>query len=163
MACDDKRCAPLTTTPPEPTTTPHLPTTPPSSAYLEQGNTKVLAVVTGPHEAASRVKGQHDRVVIRCEMSTAAFSSSERRSLSKHSRWVGAGVCESVSGQGAAGMLPPFTLPPPPKCRCRRAVETSAVISNAFESAVLSHLYPKSQIDIYVQVLQDDGGGWNGG
>ena len=36
------------------------------SAYLEQGNTKVLAAVYGPHEVkgANRAKASHDKVIL---------------------------------------------------------------------------------------------------
>lgn len=40
----------------------------------------------------------------------------------------------------------------------RRSRETSLLIKNTFESMVLLHLYPRSQISIFVHVLQDDGG-----
>ncbi|EGG13982.1 Exosome complex exonuclease rrp41 [Cavenderia fasciculata] len=40
----------------------------------------------------------------------------------------------------------------------KTAYETSTLIKQAFESTVLTHLFPRSQIDIYVQVLQSDGG-----
>jgi len=40
----------------------------------------------------------------------------------------------------------------------RQSVEMSLLIQQVFESAVLTELSPKSQIDIYVQVLQSDGG-----
>lgn len=37
------------------------------SAFYEQGNTKVVAVVHGPRQVATRSKAQHDRAVISCE------------------------------------------------------------------------------------------------
>ncbi|KAL1279746.1 hypothetical protein QQF64_014346 [Cirrhinus molitorella] len=78
------------------------------SAYLEQGNTKALAVVYGPHEVrGSRSKSLHDRAVINCQYSMATFSTAERK---------------------------------------RRHTET---------------LYPRSQIDIYVKILQADGGNYS--
>lgn len=50
------------------------------SAYLEMGNTRVLAAVYGPHEVRStaRTKQLHDRAVINCQYSMATFSTSER-------------------------------------------------------------------------------------
>ena len=40
----------------------------------------------------------------------------------------------------------------------RRSIEATRLIKQTFESAVLVNLFPRSQIDIYVQVLQSDGG-----
>ncbi|ESW19265.1 hypothetical protein PHAVU_006G109900 [Phaseolus vulgaris] len=40
----------------------------------------------------------------------------------------------------------------------RRSTEISLVIRQTMEAAILTHLLPRSQIDIYVQVLQADGG-----
>uniref|UniRef100_A0A0D6R618 Uncharacterized protein n=1 Tax=Araucaria cunninghamii TaxID=56994 RepID=A0A0D6R618_ARACU len=40
----------------------------------------------------------------------------------------------------------------------RRATEISLVIRQTMEAAILTHLMPRSQIDIFVQVLQADGG-----
>lgn len=39
----------------------------------------------------------------------------------------------------------------------RRSTETSLLIRRTFEAAILTQLYPRSQIDIYVQILQADG------
>lgn len=40
----------------------------------------------------------------------------------------------------------------------RRTKELGLVIKQTFEAAILTHLYPRSQISIYVQVLKDGGG-----
>ncbi|CAI0453184.1 unnamed protein product [Linum tenue] len=40
----------------------------------------------------------------------------------------------------------------------RRSTEISLVIRQTMEACILTHLMPRSQIDIYVQVLQADGG-----
>ena len=40
----------------------------------------------------------------------------------------------------------------------RRILELAATIKSTFEPVVQTALYPRSQIDIYVQVLQQDGG-----
>jgi exosome complex component RRP41 len=37
-------------------------------------------------------------------------------------------------------------------------LELASTIKSTFEPVVQTHLYPRSQIDIYVQVLQQDGG-----
>ncbi|OWM70487.1 exosome complex component RRP41 homolog [Punica granatum] len=40
----------------------------------------------------------------------------------------------------------------------RRSTEISLVVRQTMEACILTHLMPRSQIDIYVQVLQADGG-----
>ncbi|NWR40642.1 EXOS4 protein, partial [Tachuris rubrigastra] len=98
------------------------------SAYLEQGNTKVLAAVYGPHEVrGSRAKAPPDRALLSCRCSSAPFAGGgERR-----------------------------RRPPPGD---RRSVERALLLRGVLEGAVLTHLYPRSQIDVHVQVLQADGG-----
>ncbi|KAG5881136.1 hypothetical protein JTB14_020839 [Gonioctena quinquepunctata] len=55
-------------------------TQPDGSAYLEQGLTKVLAAVYGPHQVrGGRSKAQHDTAVINCQFSMAVFSTTERK------------------------------------------------------------------------------------
>ena len=44
------------------------------SAYVEQGNTKVLVLVNGPKEASSRVRALHDRALITVEYSAVPFA-----------------------------------------------------------------------------------------
>lgn len=48
-----------------------------------------------------------------------------------------------------------------PVCFGRRTVEMAAAIKNTFEPIISTHLYPRSQIDIFVQVLSQDGGQWS--
>ncbi|KAJ8272604.1 hypothetical protein GJAV_G00091200 [Gymnothorax javanicus] len=99
------------------------------SAYIEQGNTKALAVVYGPHEVrGSRSKTLHDRAVINCQYSMATFSTAERK--------------RRPHGD-------------------RKSSEMSLHLKQTFEAAVLTQLYPRSQIDIYVKILQSDGGNYS--
>ncbi|XP_002736568.1 exosome complex component RRP41-like [Saccoglossus kowalevskii] len=98
------------------------------SAYIEQGNTKVLATVYGPHEiTGGRSKALHDKVLLNCQYSMATFSTGERKTRPKGDR---------------------------------RSQEMSMNLRRTFQAAILTHLYPRSQIDIYVQVLQSDGGNY---
>ncbi|XP_077983385.1 exosome complex component RRP41-like [Glandiceps talaboti] len=98
------------------------------SAYIEQGNTKVLATVYGPHEiTGGRSKALHDKVLINCQYSMATFSTGERKRRPKGDR---------------------------------RSQEMSVNLKRTFDAAILTHLYPRSQIDIYVQILQSDGGNY---
>ncbi|GAA6011600.1 hypothetical protein JCM10207_002675 [Rhodosporidiobolus poonsookiae] len=39
----------------------------------------------------------------------------------------------------------------------RRTIELAAAVKNTFEPVLLLHLYPRSAIDIYIQVLENDG------
>ncbi|XP_075067308.1 exosome complex component RRP41 [Mixophyes fleayi] len=99
------------------------------SAYIEQGNTKALAVVYGPHEIrGSRSKTLHDRAVVNCQYSMATFSTGERK--------------RRPHGD-------------------RRSSEMTLHLKQTFEAAILTQLYPRSQIDIYVQILQADGGNYS--
>lgn len=53
---------------------------PDGSAYIEQGLTKVLAAVYGPHQVrGSKSRAQHDAVIINCQFSMAVFSTTERK------------------------------------------------------------------------------------
>ncbi|KAM6033036.1 exosome complex component RRP41 [Chlamydotis macqueenii] len=95
------------------------------SAYIEQGNTKALAVVYGPHEIrGSRGKALPDRALVNCRYSVATFSAGERR--------------RRPHGD-------------------RQTAELALQLRQTFEAAILTGLYPRSQIDIFVQVLQADG------
>ncbi|XP_065652192.1 exosome complex component RRP41 [Hydra vulgaris] len=95
------------------------------SAYIEQGNTKVIASVYGPHEVSNRSKTLHDSTLINCQFSMATFSMSERKNRPKGDR---------------------------------KSTEISMLLEKTFATAIMTELYPRSQIDIYVQVIQSDGG-----
>ncbi|CAB3361063.1 Hypothetical predicted protein [Cloeon dipterum] len=98
---------------------------PDGSAYLEQGNTKVLAAVYGPHEVRlNRSKTHHDRAYINCQFSMAVFSTSERKRRPRGDR---------------------------------KSQEMDMNLNQIFESAIRTELYPRSRIDIYLEVLQADG------
>ncbi|XP_032912664.1 exosome complex component RRP41-like [Catharus ustulatus] len=100
------------------------------SAYLEQGNTKVLAAVYGPHEVrGSRSKAPPDRALLCCRCSSAPFA--------------GGGERRRRPPQGGGD---------------RRSGERALLLRGVLEGAVLGQLYPRSQIDVHVQVLQADGG-----
>lgn len=96
------------------------------SAFLEMGNTRVLAAVYGPHEVRSsaRTRQLHDRAAINCQYSMATFSTADRKTRPRGDY---------------------------------RSLEITANIKEIFETAILTQLYPHSQIDIYLEVLQSDG------
>nr|CAG4646499.1 EOG090X0BHT [Macrothrix elegans] len=98
------------------------------SAYLEQGNTKVLAAVYGPHEVrGSKSKALHDQAYINCQYSTATFSMGERKRRPRGDR---------------------------------KSTEMNTHLEETFTAAIRTELYPRSQIDIFVEVLQADGGNY---
>lgn len=100
------------------------------SAYIEHGNTKVLAAVYGPHQprgASSRTSSKNVKGIVNCQYSMAVFSlsSGERKRKPRGDR---------------------------------KSQETSIHLKHAMEAIIHLELYPKSQIDIFVEVLQVDGG-----
>eukprot|EP00033_Pygsuia_biforma_P001576 GCRY01001775.1.p1 GENE.GCRY01001775.1~~GCRY01001775.1.p1 ORF type:complete len:241 (+),score=6.53 GCRY01001775.1:163-885(+) len=95
------------------------------SAYLEIGNTKVLAAVYGPREVSQRSHRISDRCFLNCEYSVATFSTGERRKRSKGDK---------------------------------RSNEVSSFLKDTFDQIIMTELFPRTQIDIFVQVIQADGG-----
>lgn len=94
------------------------------SAYIEQGNNKILVAVYGPQELHPRHLQQPDTAVLRCMYNMAPFSVVERKK-------------------------------PGPD---RRSIEISKVVREALEPVLFLNLYPRSVIDIYIEVLQADAG-----
>lgn len=95
-------------------------TQPDGSAYLEQGNTKVLAAVYGPHQASSK-KSNHEEVVVNCQYSMATFSTGERKNRPRGDR---------------------------------KSQEITIHLKQTLSAAIMTELYPKSQIDIYIEVWE---------
>lgn len=101
---------------------------PEGSAYLEQGNTKVLAAVYGPHQIRSgRSKAGHDAALVNCQYSMATFSTNERKRRPR-------------------GDL--------------KSTEMTLNLKQAMQACIKTELYPYSQIDIFLEVLQADGGNY---
>jgi exosome complex component RRP41 len=94
------------------------------SAYLEMGQTKVLAIVKGPHEMQRRGDMLHDKGVINCEYEVAPFAGTERKSV---------------------------------RSSDRRSLEVALCIQEVFSAAVILELYPRSQINVYLHLIQADG------
>ncbi|WOL01502.1 exosome complex component [Canna indica] len=121
------------------------------SALFEMGNTKVIAAIYGPREVQNKGQQANNQALVRCEYSMANFSTGDRTRRPKGDR---------------------------------RSTEISLVIRQTMEACILTHLMPHSQvilieflvhillkffmyflpkicflqIDIFVQVLQADGG-----
>lgn len=88
------------------------------SAYVEMGNTKVLAAVYGPHDIRlKKAQSLHDKAFINCQYSMATFSTNERKKKPRGDF---------------------------------RSIEIANSIKEVFNSAILTSLYPHSQIDIFL-------------
>jgi len=94
------------------------------SAYIKQGNNKILAAVYGPKELHPKHLALPDRMVLRCRYHMAPFSVQERKS-------------------------------PAPS---RREIELSKVIRESLEPSIFIEYYPRTAIDIFIEVLEADGG-----
>ncbi|CAD7088956.1 unnamed protein product [Hermetia illucens] len=99
---------------------------PDGSAYLEQGNTKVLAAVYGPHQAPGK-KSNHSEVIVNCQYSMAVFSTGERKNRPRGDR---------------------------------KSQEMTIHLQQTLRAAIKTELYPRSQIDVFIEVLQADGGNY---
>jgi exosome complex component RRP41 len=94
------------------------------SSYLEQGLTKVLAIVHGPHEPPRRGEATQERGAFSCRLVVAPFSGTDRK-------------------RRRAGD--------------RRTVELESIVRQTFENVVMLDLYPRSEINAVVHVLEADG------
>ncbi|XP_012274283.1 exosome complex component RRP41 [Orussus abietinus] len=99
------------------------------SAYFEQGKTKVLVAVYGPHQPKSNTGRSSSKTaggVLNCQYSTAVFSFS----AGEHKR--------RPRGD-------------------RKSVERSLQLRHSLEAIVRLELYPRSQIDVFLEILEADG------
>lgn len=98
------------------------------SAYYEQGNTRVLAAVYGPRDAGARGGG-----------GGGAAGEAVVACEYSVSAFARTGARRARKGD-------------------RRSVEAGEMLRRVFEGVVLRKVIPRTRIDVYVQVLQDDGG-----
>lgn len=99
------------------------------SAYLEQGNSKVLVIVHGPHEVRGYTKGnttEDGECAIRVYWKVARFSHSERKQRSS--------VTERISK------------------------DWEFAVQDCIKGIIIGNLLRHLQIDIHIHVLQYDGG-----
>ncbi|KAJ8676303.1 hypothetical protein QAD02_012090 [Eretmocerus hayati] len=99
------------------------------SAYVEQGKTKILATVYGPHQPRGKAASSMMKAVkgiVNCQYSTAVFS----------------------FGAGERKKRPRGD---------RKSTERALQLRHAMEAIINLELFAKSQIDIFVEVLQVDG------
>lgn len=94
------------------------------SVTFESGNTKILASVFGPRDAG-RERSETRIGRVSCHLSSAPFSTGERRKRSR---------------------------------RDRQMLEFSNIIREAFQSNILVELIPRSRIELYVHIIEADGG-----
>lgn len=100
------------------------------SAYLEMGHTNVLAAVFGPHEISRGTGGRH-------------------RQVSSHDRaYVNCQYSQATFSTIERKRKPRSDL---------RSLELTNNIREIFDNVILTNLFPNSQIDIFLEVLQSDG------
>jgi len=97
------------------------------SAYVEQGSTKVICAVYGPREIPRRSDFSMKSGVLACKIEHAPFSRPQR---------VGRWRQEAAESESR---------------------DVSGTIKEALEATVCMHLYPKTQIDVFITVLENDG------
>ncbi|KAK6025257.1 hypothetical protein OSTOST_08854 [Ostertagia ostertagi] len=99
------------------------------SAYFEQGGTKILCAVYGPFEG-KRSRQLEDRCSINCIFRQVFFSQFMVASLSgnRMTRFAGVERRQRIRAD-------------------RKSMEIERLIEKTFEAAVLTHLFPTSQID----------------
>lgn len=110
-------------------------TSPPSgsdaAAAVSHGLTRVIAYVTGPRESAGGVRG------------------------------LGGGINSSANGTiNVQISTAPFSGPERKRVgkSDKKMSDLAYSIQNTFEPVVMLNLYPRSVIEIYIEVLQQDGG-----
>jgi ribonuclease PH len=89
------------------------------------------------------------------QYNVANFSKSERKQFNKNDRcvFVSTHTCVLACIR-ASNVYNPLDL----ILFSRQIKDFSALLRQTFESIILTELYPRSEIDICVQVLQSDGG-----
>ena len=99
---------------------------PSGSAYVECGGSKVVAAVYGPREIPRRSDFSSQKGVLSCQISASPFSGSS---------WLNNKRSSNIKSD-------------PEK-------DAGLFLRDALKSTVCLHLYPKSQIDVYVNILED--------
>lgn len=94
------------------------------SAYVELGETRILAAVYGPREVLPKHLADPDKAYLDCVYDMMSFATAERNR-------------------------------PGPS---RRSVEISKVVKDALAPAIFLEKYPKTKIDIYIEVVNANAG-----
>lgn len=111
------------------------------SAYVAMGNTRVLCAVYGPHECKHRSRILEERAIVNCQYSMATFSTTERK-VSRHSH-----TSQLLS------LIDNILMQSRPRGD-RKSQEFRSHLQKTFETALLTEHYPRSQIDIFCEILQ---------
>lgn len=113
------------------------------SSLFEIGNTRVLASIYGPKEPASRSMVKMDRLTIRAKVHQASFGKDFKKSQSiSYSQEQSSQISSSTILQSRTE---------------RKMEEWSLILEEVFQATILSHLYPRSELKINVEVLNADG------
>lgn len=134
------------------------------SSYLEQGFTKVLCNVTGPAEPTSRQRTKQDGCSVTAEVYFAAFSGTDRIKRGRMDKYVvsyhlsivihthpsrdALNYQDFLEGSVTNAIHQTY----------RKVQELQHSIQNTFSTAILTHLFPKSEITISLHILSQDGG-----
>ena len=103
-------------------------------------------------QVTQRSHAVHDRAVINCQFSMAAFSTSERRRGGRDR------YCVVINHRQQTTVTVMFISLFVYFIVHRRAIDLSRSLKEIFESTIMTESYPQSEININVQVLQSDGG-----
>ena len=121
------------------------------SAYYEQGNTKVIAAIYGPREVLL-FSSLNLNLHFRFQLEAKHFMIVQ--SLIVNTVWLHLVRVNEKRKQKETGTSHiTFLL-----IIQSRSQEVSYVIRQTFESAIMTNLFPRSEISIYIQVIQADGG-----
>lgn len=113
------------------------------SSLFEIGNTRVLATIQGPREPVARSSAKQDRLTIKAKVHQASFGKDFKKSQAI-----------SYSQEQASQIASPSII----QSRTERKMEEwSGILEEVFQTTILSHLYPRSELKINVEVLNADG------
>lgn len=114
------------------------------SSYYEQGNTKIVAVVYGPRELRSAAAGSVTSGIATVGTGSGNAVSNTQPRATVNCEFTQAAFATSERKLQRSGD--------------RKKLEMSLAVKQIFEACIQTQLYPRSQIDIFVQVLHADGG-----
>lgn len=113
------------------------------SATVSHGLTSVLVTVFGPREALSKANLSHDRAILNVTVDMPLFSGVGGGKRGRGDKYAVQAVRE-VAQANLTELV-------------RRILEFAQNIKSTFEPVIQTQLFPRSEININVQVLQSDG------
>jgi exosome complex component RRP41 len=120
------------------------------SCRFQIGQTVAIAAVSGPAEAERWGHTRHDRAILNVEFFVSKFSASEHLRSSKGCRDFHF-MLKSI--HSLAALTSNRLL-----IGDRKSMIVEATLRQVFEPVLQLHLYPRSEISIMVEVVQNDGG-----